>query len=98
MTEQNRAARNRPIPPNTTTTKPTVPTPRGATVDSERLHRLPAEVVTSYIFGWNITPYGRPDAGMVVGPCARCHEPSCRYGDHGQTHCPDCRPRGWAAW
>lgn len=41
--------------------------------------------------GWRITEHGRPDFGTVVGPCARCREPTVVYGPHGHNLCPDCR-------
>ena len=27
-----------------------------------------------------------------IGPCAKCHLPTRRYGDHGKPLCPQCQP------
>lgn len=43
--------------------------------------------------GWRITEHGRPSLGTVVGPCARCRDPTVRYGQTGHPLCPECRPK-----
>lgn len=44
--------------------------------------------------GWRLTPYGRLDLGLLVGPCARCRAPTVLYGPRGQPLCPSCRTPG----
>lgn len=41
--------------------------------------------------GWRITEFGRPDPGVVTGPCGRCRKPTLRYGPRGRATCLECR-------
>lgn len=59
--------------------------------------RIPAQflgagaVVAYREAGWHISEGGRPDTGVVTGPCARCPATTIVYGPYGNPCCPTCR-------
>lgn len=56
------------------------------------LVQLGAGAVAAYReAGWHISEGGRPHAGVITGPCAKCRQTTVIYGPHGNPLCPECR-------
>jgi len=56
--------------------------------------RLGPDALAAYAAaGWTVRD-GRVGIDQTVGPCARCRQPTVRYGPRGRPLCPTCRPTG----